>query len=317
MNVFGIGVQGEMAADDRIVPSLRCKSHNRVFPDLGKANFVAPNSTIIGKVNIGQDSSIWYGTTIRGDLNQVTVGKGSVIQDLATLHPNQEKSIEIGDNVYVGPNSVLESCTIQNNGFVGMGASVHQGSKIESYGIVAAGAVISENTTVPSYQIWAGNPAKYLRDLSNEEKTALDEFHSEMQSLAKVHAEEAEKTFREIIDDKDLKVEQDHYDPEDWALQRAKELGFPMEADDEDFMEQRIFMREHEPSEEQHWKKNYDPYEQDLFHFPDSFKIYGENFDRYEDLKKYFQENPNVQASQIERKERVPPKSDKAWTRKF
>lgn len=81
------------------------------------------------------------------------MGNQSIIQDLATLYPSKEGAIEIGDNVYIGPNTVIESCKIENHGFVGMGATVRQGAKIESYGVVAAGAVIPENTTVPSYQV--------------------------------------------------------------------------------------------------------------------------------------------------------------------
>lgn len=81
---------------------------------------------------------------------------------------------------------------------------------------------------------------------------------------------ETEKSARQVIDDLDNKETENYYNPEDWAVEKAKELGFPVEYEDEDFLEQRVFMREHEPSEEQYWKKNYDPYEQDLYHFPDS-----------------------------------------------
>jgi len=132
-----------------------------------------------------------------------------------------------------------------------------------------------------------------------------------------VHSEETEKTSRQIIDDLDQATNESYYSPEQWAASKAKELGFPMEQQDEDFIEQRVFMREHEPSEEQHWKKNYDPYEQDLYHFPDSFKIYGENFGKYEELKKYFEENPHTKVQTMERQARVPPKDDAAWTKKW
>jgi carbonic anhydrase/acetyltransferase-like protein (isoleucine patch superfamily) len=108
---------------------------------------------VVGSVKVGQDSSIWYGSTIRGDLNKINIGKNTVVQDRATIYPSQDKSVEIGDNVYIGPNTVLESCNIQNHGFVGMGASVRNGAKVESYGVVAAGGVIPENATVGSYQV--------------------------------------------------------------------------------------------------------------------------------------------------------------------
>lgn len=316
LNVTGLNLQGDLTSDDRAVPSLRCKPYKHKFPSLRGANFVAPNSTVVGDVAIGQDTSIWYGAVLRGDRNSIKVGKSSIIQDLAVIHPSSQQ-VEIGDNAFVGPNTVLDSCKVESKGFVGMGATVHSGAKVESYGVVAAGSVIPENTTVPSYQIWAGNPARYLRDLTNEEKEVLDEFHSELVSLAKVHSEETEKSSRQVIDDLDEKETEKFYSPEDWAIVKAKELGFPVEYEDEDFVEQRVFMREHEPSEELYWKKNYDPYEQDLYHFPDSFKIYGENYEKYEQLKKYFEENPTAQVQQMEREKRIPNRDDSAWTRKF
>jgi len=154
--------------------------------------------------------------------------KNSVIQDLATIAPSVS-GIDIGDNVYVGPNSYLESCVLQSHAFIGMGASLHKGTKVESYGVVAAGAVVHENTTIPSYQIWAGAPAKYLRDLTNEEKEVLDEFHAESVNLAKVHCEETEKTPRQLIDDLDERAQSLFNTPEMWAMLKAKELGFPVE----------------------------------------------------------------------------------------
>lgn len=163
LNVSGLSLQGDLTSDDRginynllvillAVPSLRCKPYKHKYPSLKGANFVAPNSTVIGDVALGQDSSIWYGAVLRGDRNAIKVGKSTIIQDLATVHPSS-KQVEIGDNAFVGPNSVLDSCKVESRAFVGMGATVHSGAKVESYGVVAAGSVIPENTTVPSYQV--------------------------------------------------------------------------------------------------------------------------------------------------------------------
>lgn len=317
LNKAGISIQGSLATDDRLVPSLRSRSYQGTAPQFGNVDFVAPNSSVIGRVNIGDQSSVWYGSTLRGDLNQINVGKNTVIQDLVTLAPRKQNPTTVGDNVYIGPACVLDSCTVESNAFIGMGATLRAGSKVESYGIVAAGAVVPENTTVPSYQIWAGNPAKYLRDLSNEEKEILDEFHGEMQSLARVHAEESNKSFRQIIDDLDQDANEESYDPEDFALQKMKELGFPVEAEDEDYIEQRVFYKDPELPEDQYWKKNYDPYEQDVYNFPDSFKVYGENYGKYEELQKYFDENPNVGVQTVEKTDKSKPTVDAPWTRRY
>jgi len=316
LNHVGIGIQGHLATDDRLVPSLRNKGFHADRPTLNHTDFIAPNSAIIGQVKVGEHSSIWYGSTLRGDKNAINIGKHTVIQDLVSLIP-RKGATQVGDNVYVGPNCTLESCTIESNSFIGMGASLREGVKVESYGVVAAGSVVPENTTIPSYQIWAGNPARYLRDLTNEEKEVLDEFQTEMQSLAKVHAEETEKPFRQVIDEIDNREEYEIMDAEEVALGRMRELGFPTEAQDEDYAEQRMFMKERDHPEEQYWKKHYDPYEQDVFNFPDSFKVYGENFQQYEDIKKYFEQNPDSAMQILDRTEKKVPEDQTPWTRRL
>ena len=89
--------------------------------------------------------------------------------------------VEIGDNVYVGANAQLDCCELESFSYVGMGASVGKGSVVESFAVVAAGANVPENTVVPSGQIYAGSPARYLRDLTQQEKHLIGEHHFEMQ----------------------------------------------------------------------------------------------------------------------------------------
>eukprot|EP01016_Furgasonia_blochmanni_P016112 TRINITY_DN1914_c0_g2_i2.p1 TRINITY_DN1914_c0_g2~~TRINITY_DN1914_c0_g2_i2.p1 ORF type:complete len:197 (+),score=53.53 TRINITY_DN1914_c0_g2_i2:106-696(+) len=153
----GVRIQGDPNADERLVPSTRCRPYKTSTPQLGRADFVAPNAAVIGNVRVGEKSSLWYGTTVRGDLANVEIGNNVIVQDLATLYPavdaQTRKGIKIGNNVFIGPNSVLEGCTVEANAFVGMGSSVRSGSKVESFAVVAAGAVIPENTTVPSNQV--------------------------------------------------------------------------------------------------------------------------------------------------------------------
>ena len=126
-----------------------------------------------------------------------------MIQDNSRLGSNGKDGtghITIGDNVYVGANARLDECELESFAYVGMGASVGKGSIVESFAVVAAGANVLPNTTVPSGQIYAGSPATYLRDLTQQEKHLIGEHHQEMQQLAMVYNEMTEMTFREQIE---------------------------------------------------------------------------------------------------------------------
>eukprot|EP01017_Pseudomicrothorax_dubius_P014439 TRINITY_DN1685_c0_g1_i1.p1 TRINITY_DN1685_c0_g1~~TRINITY_DN1685_c0_g1_i1.p1 ORF type:complete len:348 (-),score=73.18 TRINITY_DN1685_c0_g1_i1:176-1219(-) len=315
----GIALQGPLASDDRLVPSLRNVSYNGASPQLNEAHFVAPNSVAVGRVRLGTNSSIWYGATLRGDVGPITLGRNVVVQDIVTMRARKKSSeIKVEDDVLIGPNSSIDSCEIQRNAYIGMGATVRQGARIEANAVVTAGAVIPENTVVPSNQIWGGNPAKYLRNLTNEEREILAEHHQELVQLSVIHSEETEKTFRQVIDDEDQEAREEEYNAEELALLKIKQLGFPVEYDDQDFIEQRVWAKDFGSAfEDKYWKKNYDPYEQDLYHYPDSFKKHQEDFSKYEKAKKYFEENPNVEAYTLERQNRIHPTSDEPWTRKY
>ena len=105
-------------------------------------------------MNLGENSSVWYNSTLRGDLGAISVGNNTLLQDLVTVLPKEKKTDTIiGNNVLVAPNVLLESCTLEDNSFIGMGSSVRQGAKVRSFAVIAAGAVIPENTIVPSNQV--------------------------------------------------------------------------------------------------------------------------------------------------------------------
>jgi carbonic anhydrase/acetyltransferase-like protein (isoleucine patch superfamily) len=123
-----------------------------------------------------------------------------MIQDNSRVGSNSKgegDAVNIGDNVYVGANVRLDTCELESFAYVGMGASVGKGSKVESFAVVAAGANVPEGTTVPTGQVYAGSPARYLRDLTQHEKHLIGEHHFEMQQLAQVYNEMTEMTMRE------------------------------------------------------------------------------------------------------------------------
>lgn len=179
-----MAAQGAAAHEDTLVPSLRCVPISASkFPRLLDGDWVAPNATVIGDVQLGEGSSLWHSVIVRGDTAQVNIGKNTAIQDLTRIGSNASKAgdkVTIGENVYVGANASLDACTLEDNAFVGMGATISRGARVESFAVVSAGSVIAEGVTVPSGQIFAGAPAKYLRDLTQEEKHLMTEHKMEL-----------------------------------------------------------------------------------------------------------------------------------------
>lgn len=146
------------------------KSVNGKSPSIPKDCYVAENATIVGEVTIGTSCSIWFNAVIRGDVNFITIGNKVNIQDGAIIHCTYEKHPTIiGNNVSIGHNAIVHGCTIQDNVLIGMGAIVMDNCVIESNSIVAAGAVIIQNTIVPSGTIWAGVPAKKIKDIDQSD----------------------------------------------------------------------------------------------------------------------------------------------------
>ncbi len=135
----------------------------------GENCFLAENATLIGDIEMGDDCSIWYGAVVRGDVHWVKMGNKVNVQDNATLHCTYQKyPLTIGNNVSIGHNAIAHGCTIHDNVLIGMGAIVMDNCVVESNSIVAAGAVVLEGTHIPSGCIYAGVPAKKVKDITQE-----------------------------------------------------------------------------------------------------------------------------------------------------
>jgi carbonic anhydrase/acetyltransferase-like protein (isoleucine patch superfamily) len=138
-------------------------------PKFGKDCFLAESSVIVGDVVMGDQCSIWYNAVIRGDVHFIRMGNKVNIQDGAVVHCTYQKSpTTIGNNVSVGHNAIVHGCTIHDNVLVGMGAIVMDDCVVESNSIIAAGAVVTEGTRVEAGTIYAGVPARKLKDISQE-----------------------------------------------------------------------------------------------------------------------------------------------------
>ncbi|MEN9744639.1 MAG: hypothetical protein RL640_477 [Bacteroidota bacterium] len=140
--------------------------HN-IHPSFGKDVFIAPNATIVGDVVAGDDCSFWFNAVVRGDVHYIKMGDKVNVQDNAVIHGTFEKSpTNIGNNVSIGHNAIVHGCTIHNNVLIGMGAIVMDQAVIGSNSIIAAGAVVLEGTVVPEGCIYAGVPAKKVKDIT-------------------------------------------------------------------------------------------------------------------------------------------------------
>ena len=145
------------------------KKLNGHTPKFGKNCFLADNAAIIGDVEMGDDCSIWFGAVLRGDVHSIRIGNKVNIQDKATIHATYKKSpTNIGNNVSIAHNAVIHGCTIKDNVLIGMGAIVLDDAVVESNTIVAAGSVVTKGTVVESGWVYAGTPAKKMKQLGEE-----------------------------------------------------------------------------------------------------------------------------------------------------
>ncbi len=142
-----------------------------IHPEFGSNCFLAPNATVVGDVVMGDSCSVWFNAVVRGDVHSIRIGDKVNVQDGAVIHCTYQKaSTTIGNNVSIGHNALVHGCTLEDNVLIGMGAIVMDHAVVKSNSIIAAGAVVLENTVVESGCIYAGVPAKKVKEL-NEEQT--------------------------------------------------------------------------------------------------------------------------------------------------
>lgn len=142
-------------------------------PLISEESFIAETAVIIGRCEIKKNANIWYGAVLRGDVNTITVGENSNVQDNTVVHCDAAFPTVIGDNVTIGHGAIIHGCEISDNSLIGMGAIVLNGAKIGSNVIVAAGALVTGGKVIPDNSLVVGSPAKVLRQLTNEEVASL------------------------------------------------------------------------------------------------------------------------------------------------
>jgi len=144
-------------------------------PKWGDNCFIAPNATIVGDVTMGNNCSVWFNAVIRGDVNTITIGNDSNIQDGAVIHATYQKATtNIGNRVSVGHNAIVHGCTIKDHNLIGMGAIVMDNTIVEEYCIIAAGSVVLENSICESGFLYAGTPAKKIKPITDQQRALLN-----------------------------------------------------------------------------------------------------------------------------------------------
>lgn len=142
---------------------------NDQFPTLSSHVFVAKGARIIGRVEIGEYSSVFYNAVLRGDIASIKIGKRTNIQDNATVHLSSDRGVIIGDDVTIGHNAVVHACIIESGSTIGMGAIIMDGARIRKNSIVGAGSVVTAEKDFPENSLILGTPARFIRELTSEE----------------------------------------------------------------------------------------------------------------------------------------------------
>lgn len=161
-------------------------------PEIHETAYVDDYTNIVGDVKIGENSSIWPFTSMRGDLNKIRIGKDSNIQDNCSVHVSPGKPVIIGDNVSVGHNAVIHGAKISDNVIIGMGAIIMDGAEIGENSIVGSGAMVTEGKKIPEGSLALGSPAK-VKDLEEDKYEMIKHNAEEYRKLSKEHREHKEK----------------------------------------------------------------------------------------------------------------------------
>jgi len=146
-----------------------------VSPDLPDRHrcWIAPTATLIGKIRLREDASVWWGAVARGDNEWITIGRGSNVQDLCMLHTDMGFPMDIGANCTIGHSAILHGCTIGDNSLVGMGATILNGAKIGENSVVGANALVTEGKSFPDNSLIVGSPARAVKTLDAEAVAAF------------------------------------------------------------------------------------------------------------------------------------------------
>ncbi len=156
-------------------------------PTVGRNVFIAPNATVIGRVTLGDSSSVWFGSVLRGDVDSITIGAETNIQDLTVVHADADTPTRVGNRVTVGHRAILHGCIVEDECIIGMGAVVQNRARISSHTIVASGSVVREGFEALPGVLLAGVPARVKRELTDIEIDYINELAETYMGRARLY----------------------------------------------------------------------------------------------------------------------------------
>jgi len=196
--------QGKTRESDLGVLHRRVIDFGGYFTKIGQGTWVAPTASVIGAVNIGKNSTIWYGAIIRADLQEITIGENTDIGDRVVIHETsgtkdtQGLPTIIGNNVLIEPNSLIHACTIQDEVKVGYGSIILDGAVMENNTVLESGSLLTKGKLVPSGEVWGGNPARFIRKLTEEDKASIKKMAENWRLYSKEHQHQDLKSESEL-----------------------------------------------------------------------------------------------------------------------
>ncbi len=158
-----------------------------VSPNVHPDAFVAPNATVVGRVKVEREASIWYGCVLRGDIEPISIGKQTCIQDLTVIHVDKGLPTTVGPRVGVGHKCLLHGCVVEENCLIGMGSIVLSGAVIGTGSVVAAGSLVTEGTRVPAGSLVMGTPAKVVRQVDEVLRARIEQTWRDYVELARAY----------------------------------------------------------------------------------------------------------------------------------
>lgn len=161
-----------------------------ISPKIADSAFIAPNATVVGDVEIGPESGIWFGCVIRGDVNYIRIGERTNIQDGSVVHVTKHTHPTIiGSDITIGHMALIHGCTLEDRCFIGMRATIMDGVVVEPGAVVAAGSLVTPGKRVAAGELWAGSPARFLRRIEDEERAGFDAIAPRYVGLAREYRE--------------------------------------------------------------------------------------------------------------------------------
>lgn len=156
-----------------------------IQPNIDASAFIAETAVVTGDVEIGADTGIWYGCVLRGDVNSIRIGQGVNIQDGTVVHVSRPYGTVIGDRVSIGHMALIHACTLEQDSFVGMKACVMDGAVVGKGALVAAGSLVTPGKQIGAGEMWAGSPAKYVRDVNDKDLEMMNYVQPNYVNLAR------------------------------------------------------------------------------------------------------------------------------------